>query len=89
MLAWCSISLSSTTSPAPRLAAPQDLASRLNDSVAFLVKTISFAPPGALMKSATRLAGALVGGGGLLGGLVDARGARWRGAARSSGSSPR
>ncbi len=53
MLAWCSISLSSTTSPARSVDAPQDRAMRLNDSVVLRVKTTSGAPPGAPMKPAT------------------------------------
>ena len=52
MLAWCSISEITTASPGPRLAAPHERASRLNASVAFLVKTTSLVA-GALMKRAT------------------------------------
>ena len=68
---------------------PRSLASRLMDSVVFLVKTTSLAPPGALMKRRHRRARTFVGLGRLVGGLVDRRGARWRGAVRSSGSSRR
>ena len=50
MLAWCSISVRSTASPARRLARPQDWATRLSDSVVFLVKTTSCAGSGAPMK---------------------------------------
>ena len=52
MLAWCSISVSTTTSPAARWARPHDWATRLSASVAFLVKTISSGWP-ALTKRAT------------------------------------
>ena len=41
MLAWCSSSVSTTASPACRLARPQALATRLSASVAFLVNTTS------------------------------------------------
>ena len=50
MLAWCSISVRSTASPARRLARPQDWATRLSDSVVFLVKTTSCAGSGAPTK---------------------------------------
>ena len=50
MLEWCSISVSNTASPARRLPRPHDCATRLSDSVVFLVKTISCAGSGAPMK---------------------------------------
>ena len=50
MLAWCSISVRRMASPARRLARPQVCATRLSDSVVFLVKTISWAGSGAPMK---------------------------------------
>ena len=50
MLAWCSISVSRTASPARRLARPQLCATRLSDSVVFLVNTTSCAGSGAPMK---------------------------------------
>ena len=52
MLAWCSIWVSTTTSPAVRLVRPHVWATRLIDSVAFFVNTTSSAL-GALMKRAT------------------------------------
>ena len=52
MLAWCSISVSTTTSPGPRLARPHAAAIRFIASVAFLVKMIS-SEPGALTNRAT------------------------------------
>ena len=51
-LAWCSMWVSTTTSPAPRLARPHAWATRLSASVAFFVNTISSAWP-ALTKRAT------------------------------------
>ena len=57
MLAWCSISVRSTASPARRFARPQDWATRFSDSVVFFVKTTSCAASGAPMKRpATRRA---------------------------------
>jgi len=41
MLAWCSISVSTTTSPDPRFAAPHVRATRLIASVALRVNTSS------------------------------------------------
>ena len=52
MLAWCSIWVSTTASPAPRLALPQVLATRLRASVTFLVNTMPRSE-GAPMKRAT------------------------------------
>ena len=53
MLAWCSISVSRMRSPALRLVRPHVWATRLIDSVVFLVKTISCAGSGAPMKRPT------------------------------------
>ena len=53
MLAWCSISVSTMTSPERRLARPQVWATRLRASVAFLVKTISREGSGAPMNRPT------------------------------------
>ena len=39
--AWCSISVTTTTSPSRRLARPQEYATRLMASVTFFVNTIS------------------------------------------------
>ena len=44
MLEWCSISVTTTRSPAPTLAEPHEYATRLIASVALRVKTVS---PGA------------------------------------------
>ena len=52
MLAWCSISVITTASVGPRLAPPQDRATRLMASVTFLVNTISSAE-GAFTNRAT------------------------------------
>ncbi len=52
MLAWCSICVTTTMSPADRWAPPHDWATRLSASVAFLVNTISSASR-ALTKPAT------------------------------------
>ena len=52
MLAWCSMCVSTTTSPGERLARPHEWTTRLSASVAFLVNTISSAWP-ALTKPAT------------------------------------
>ena len=71
MLAWCSIWVSSTASPSPRLAPPHDRATRFIASVAFLVKTSSRSA-GALTKRFTLQPGRLEGLGGLGGQLVDA-----------------
>ena len=72
MLAWCSISVRSTASPARRLARPQEWATRLSDSVVFLVKTISRAGSGAPTNRPATTPRPLVERGGLLGGGVDA-----------------
>ncbi len=53
MLAWCSISVSTTTSPRPRFERPQLWATRLSASVAFLVNTTSRAGAGAPMNRPT------------------------------------
>ena len=71
MFAWCSNSVSRITSPALTCAAPQLVATRLIDSVVPLVKTISLGEL-ALMNSAVRDAGGLVGGGGAVAQFVDA-----------------
>ena len=52
MLAWCSISVITTASPGPRLAPPQERATRFMASVTFLVNTISSAD-GAFTNRAT------------------------------------
>ncbi len=52
MLAWCSIWVSTTTSPALRLVRPHVWVIRFIDSVAFFVNTTS-SGDGALMKRAT------------------------------------
>ncbi len=52
MLAWCSMCVSTTTSPARRFARPHAAATRLSDSVAFLVKITSLGA-GALTNRAT------------------------------------
>ena len=54
MFAWCSISVSTTTSPSES-DAPQERAKRLNDSVAFFVKTTSWAGSGAPMNRPTAI----------------------------------
>ena len=53
MLAWCSICVTSTASPGPRFALPQEWATRLIASVAFLVKIVvsGSAPVNAAMRS--------------------------------------
>ena len=50
--AWCSSSVTTTTSPGPRLSSPQAYATRLIASVALRVKMTSFSE-GALSKLAT------------------------------------
>ena len=76
MLAWCSMCVSSTTSPSRRLAPPHDEATRLIASVAFLVKTTSSAR-GALISRATAARALLVAvgrlGGEAVGAAVDRR----------------
>ena len=71
MLAWCSMWVSTTTSPSARLARPQDCTTRLSASVAFLVKTIS-ADERAFDEALGLGPGGLEGVGGLLGDGVDA-----------------
>ena len=85
---WCSSSVTTTTSPGPRLLRPHEYATRLIASVALRTKMIS-RTSGALMKRAHLLARALEAGGGALGEHVDARGARSRTTSRRTSSSRR
>ena len=70
MLAWCSISVSTITSPSWRLARAQLYATRLIASVTFLVNTISLVSPPS--RRATLARGTFVGVRGLLGDRVHA-----------------
>ena len=72
MLAWCSMSVSSTTSPRPRFARPHVAATRLIASVAFLVKITSCSGSGGADEPADRDAGRVVEAVRLLGDGVDA-----------------